>query len=316
MNMKTRLSSSDFENQFARTKLRNTKSIRIIQVLSWALTFIFLLSLIGAIYQSVANGNPIPAWAWLGLVVLFAVALGLGVAVIVYKGVSGQAGLFDYHPSSHLTGELKQEAHQVETGGASSLRADIHMALGVLQLSGGSMDVIEAAFTYDQADWKPPVVAYDVDGLGQGNLVVEQKPTGRAAMRQGPNEWILRLNQNLPLDLNLRFGAGKAELKLVDMRLERLWVESGVGELILDLSGEWKQGMSAFIKAGIGDTTLILPQEVGVRIHSSVGLGSIRPYGLTWDGEAYSNALYSQSGVDLDITIQGGVGKIKFERAE
>lgn len=97
------------------------------------------------------------------------------------------------------------------------------------------------------------------------------------------------------------------------MTLERLRVESGVGELVLDLSGEWKRSLAAYIKAGIGDTTLTLPQDAGVRIHSSVGMGSIQSYGLTWDGEAYTNALYGQSGVNLDITITGGIGKIKFE---
>jgi hypothetical protein len=320
--MKTMNSSTEFENRSSQAKLRNAQFIRIIQVLSWVLTLLFLISLTGAIYQAVVNGNPLPAWAWLGLVVLFAVAIGLVVAVAVYRGVSKQVGPFDYRTSDRVAGEIRSEVKHVEAGGASSLHAEFKMSQGVLKLKGGETEaidalvmdasVMDAAFTYDDADWKPPVVEYVVDGSGQGNLVVEQKPTGRPTMRQGRCEWVVRLNHDLPTDLNVKFGAGNADLKLGGLALERLRVESGVGELSLDLSGEWKRSLQAFIKAGIGATFLLLPQDAGVRLRSTVGLGSIQPHGLTKSGEAYTNALYDRSPVTLDITIEGGIGKINI----
>ena len=46
-----------------------------------------------------------------------------------------------------------------------------------------------------------------------------------------------------------------------------------------------------------------------------VGLGSTHPHGLIWDGEAYTNAAYGKSPITLEITIQGGIGKIDFEQA-
>jgi hypothetical protein len=178
---------------------------------------------------------------------------------------------------------------------------------------GGATDVMEADFTYDDADWKPPLVSYDVDASGQGDLVVTQKATGRPAMRQGRCEWTIRLNQDLPTELKVKSGAGKADLRLSGLTLPSLRVESGVGELTLDLSGEWRRSTQAFVKAGIGDTVVRLPQDAGVRVQSTVGLGSIHPHGLTWDGEAYTNALYGQAAVTLDITVEGGIGKINLE---
>ena len=186
--MNTMNSSTDIENGLSRSKHRNVQFIRVIQVLSWTLTLLFLISLIGAIYQAVVNRNPLPAWAWLGLVILFAVAVGLAVAAAVYRGVSKQVGPFDFRTSGRAAGEIKREARSVAVDGAKSLRAEIKMVQGVLQLTGGAaaMDaavmeaaVMEAAFTYDDADWKPPVVEYTVDDGGQGSLQVEQKPTGR-----------------------------------------------------------------------------------------------------------------------------------------
>ena len=294
-------------------KRSNRPFMQAIQYISWAVNLIFLLALIWAIYQAVIKGNSLPVWAWLGLVTLFAAAIGLVVAVIVYRGVAGQVGPFDFRPSSRVAGELKSEARRVEASGANSLRAEIKMMAGVLRLVGGATDVLDASFTYDDADWKPPVVEYRVDAEGQAVLVVEQKPTGRPAMRQGRCEWVIRLNRNLPSELNVKFGAGQADLRLGGLALDRLRVESGVGELAVDFSGEWGRSLEAFIKAGIGDTVVRLPQNAGVRVRSTVGLGSVQPHGLAWDGEAYTNSLYGQAAVTLDITVEGGIGKIKLE---
>jgi hypothetical protein len=312
--MKTINSSADTESQLSPTMLRNPELMRVVRTLSWAVSLIFLIALIWAVYQAVVNGNPLPAWAWLGVVVLFAVAVGMAVAVLVYWGAAGRAGSFDFSPSGHVTGELRSQARRVEADGASSLRAEIRMMEGVLQLMGGTADVMAASFTYDDADWKPPLVEYAVGAAGLGDLLVKQRATHRPAMRQGRCEWVIRLNQDLPTELEIQFGAGQAELRLAGLALERLRVESGVGELILDLSGEWKHSMQAIIKAGIGDTLLRLPQNAGVRVQSTVGLGSVHPRGLSWDGQAYSNALYGQSAVALDITIEGGMGKINLEQ--
>lgn len=293
-------------------KIKKRRFIQTIHYISWIVTLFFLAALIWAIYQAVVNGNPLPTWTWSGVLLVLAVVTGLVVMVVVYQGVSKQAGPFDYRKSNRVAGEIINETKHVQAGGASSLRAEIHMMQGVLQLSGGASHALEAAFTYDDADWKPPVVDYAVDAAGKGNLVVNQSATGRPAMRQGRCEWVIRLNQALPIELNVKFGAGEADLRLGGIALDRLRVESGVGRLVLDLSGDWKRNLTAFIKTGIGDTTVRLPQDVGVRIISTIGFGSFQPHGMTWDGEAYTNALYGTVAVNLEISIEVGMGKVVF----
>lgn len=308
--------SLDVESKLAQTRLRNPRVMRVVQTLSRVVTLIFIVALVYAIYQAVVNDNPLPVWAWLGMLALFAAAIGLLVAVIVYRGVAEKVGPFDFRPSGRVVSELKSETQRVQANGADSLRAKIKMTQGVLRLMGGTMEVMEAGFTYDDADWKPPVVEYAVDDAGQGDLVIEQRATHRPAMRQGRSEWVIHLNQDIPTDLEIEFGAGEADLKLGGLTLTRLRVESGVGRLALDMSGEWKRSMEAYIKAGIGDSVLRLPQNAGVRVHSTVGLGSIKPHSLNWDGEAYTNALYGQTEVNLDITVEGSIGKINLEQAD
>jgi hypothetical protein len=313
--MNTDRTSTDTVNGLSQKYFGNTRFLRSIQIVSWIVTAIFLAALVWSVFQALVNGNPVPVWAWFTVIVLLAAAVGLAVVVVVYKGVTGQTGPFDLRPSTRIAGELKSKTERVAADGANSLRAEIKMTQGILQVAGGAADVLEAGFIYDDADWKQPEVEYTVDAAAQGNLVVEQRATGRLAMRQGRSEWDIRLNQDLPIDLVVKFGAGKADLQLSGLNLSQLKVESGVGELAVDLSGEWQRSLQATVKAGIGDTVLRLPNHVGVRVQSTVSLGSIRPHELAWDGQAYTNALYGHSPVTLDIVVSGGVGKLNLEQS-
>ena len=295
------------------SKQKNQKKqifVRAIRYVSWTVNLIFLLALIWAIYQAFVTGNLLPTWVWLGIVVLFAAAAGSMVTYIIYRGVAERVGRLDFHPAVPITGELKSEVRRVETDGASSLRAEIKMIQGVLKLTDGASEAMEAEFIYDDADWKPPSVQYNVDSSGLGSLIIEQRDTHRPAMRPGRCEWVIHLNDDLVTDLNIKFGAGKADLRLGNLNFTRLKVESGVGALVVDLSGELRQSMEAFIKSRIGDTTLRLPRSAGVRLHSAVDFGRLLQQGLTWDGESYTNAFYGKTPINLDIVIESGIGKV------
>jgi hypothetical protein len=212
-----------------------------------------------------------------------------------------------------VAGKLISESRHIETAGASSVRAEIKMVEGVLQVKGGAAEVMDASFIFDDADWKSPSVQYEVNTSGQGNLEVEQRATHRPAMRQGRCEWMISLSDHLPTDLKVKFGAGKAEFKLAGVALDRLRIESGVGALVVDLSGEWQRNLEAFIKAGIGDTVLRLPRDIGVRIQTEVSLGSTHAHSLIREGEAYVNAAYGKSPILLNLRVESGVGKLTLE---
>jgi hypothetical protein len=297
----------------------NSKSVKIIRWISQLVTLGFVIAMAWTITEVVKNGGSLPVWVVGGIVVFIAAGISLGVAVMVYKDVANEVGPFDFSPSAAIHGQLVSKNLRVETAEATSVRAEINMTAGTLELMGGTADfmenaVMDSTFSYDNADWKQPEVSYTVDAAGQGNLVVKQKTTGRPAMRQGRADWVIRLRRDLPADLKVKIGAGKAKLALAGMNLSGLRVEGGVGELTIDMSGDWQQNLSAFIKSGIGDTTLRLPEKVGVRVQTTVGLGSVKPNNLTWEGTAYTNELYGKSDESLNITVEGGMGKLTLEQ--
>lgn len=302
----------------SKMNINNPRVLRIIQLFSWIITLIFLTALAVAIYQAVINGNTLPLWAWLGILTLLAVIIGLGIALIVYRGVAKQSGPFDFSPTTTVNGSLITETRVVETAAASSLHAELKMIAGVFQLMAGAPGimgdrVLTADFNYDDADWKPPEVDYAVNPLGQGSLTVRQKATNRPAMRQGRCDWVVHLNPELPTELDVQFGAGKAELILTGLKLTRLQVESGAGQLVIEFNGDWPQSLEADIKPGVGDTVLRLPKNTGIIIDSAIGLGSVHAKNLTQDGHIYTNNLYDPAGINLNINIKGGIGKLSLE---
>ena len=60
-------------------------------------------------------------------------------------------------------GEMQRQSQSVDVGEARSVRADLEIAAGELNLTGGADRLMEADFSYNVADWEPEV-NYDVSG--------------------------------------------------------------------------------------------------------------------------------------------------------
>jgi hypothetical protein len=287
---------------------RNRQVSRGMRWIGWITTPIIIVLIGLALYQSITVGQLTPLfWIVIGLIVLMIIGIIVGVIVAVRMGTGSFA------PSSKVTGTLRTESQSVDTAGARSLHAGIEMAAGTLKLSGGATAAMDATFTYDDADWLTPSVQYQVDSAGVGNLNVKQQATQRPSMRVGPSEWTLRLNDQLPTELHVRLGAGTADLKLGGLPLTVLSVEGGAGAVGIDLAGEWKHGMEGYVRSGVGELTLRLPQGVGVRVETGVGIGNVEATGLMRDGDAYVNAAYGKSPITLNLAVEAGMGKLKLQ---
>jgi hypothetical protein len=75
----------------------------------------------------------------------------------------------------------------------------------------------------------------------------------------------------------------------------------------VDLTGAYEQDLTATIEGGVGEATVRLPSEVGVRVSAEGGLDEINAEGLQREGEAYVNDAYGDSDITLDVDVRGGV---------
>jgi hypothetical protein len=208
-------------------------------------------------------------------------------------------------------GELRTEAESVELGDAAAVRVEIDFGAGDLELAGGAENLLEADFTYNVAELKPEVTYTD------GSLVVRQPPTDGLPVLQGitdfRNEWDLRLYDEVPMDLNVKMGAGTSDLQLAGLSLTGLDLSLGAGQYTIDLTGDWAQDLDVIIDAGATDLSLRLPGQVGVRVEIEDGPHTVDASGLTQAEEVYTNAAYGVAEVTLRVELDAGPGRIRLE---
>jgi hypothetical protein len=228
-------------------------------------------------------------------------------ATAVFAGACGtQRG------GTQQVGEMQRESQSIQAENAQSVRANLRMGAGELNLTGGADQLMEADFAYNVPDWKPKV-NYDVSG-DMGELTVRQGDGGGVRLGgDARNEWDIRFNDEVPTNLSVQMGAGESDLDLDDLTLTGLELEMGAGRTTIDLTGDYERDLVASIQGGVGQATVQLPSEVGVRVEAQGGLGEINAEGLQKEGEAYVNDAYGDSEDTLDVDIQGGVGQINLE---
>ena len=117
----------------------------------------------------------------------------------------------------------------IDAGDAVSASVLVRMGAGELRISGGAASLLEAEFTTNRERWVPEL-EYRILG-GRGRLEVRQRKGRRIFFGNIRNEWDLRLAGALPIDLEVKLGAGESRLDLSGVNLEALDVDMGVGEL-------------------------------------------------------------------------------------
>ena len=208
-------------------------------------------------------------------------------------------------------GPPQTESQTVKLGDAKSARVEIDMSAGELSVGSGAKELLEADFSYGSPSSRPEV-EYNVSG-GVGQLTVRHRGSvhGRGS---GHNNWDLHLSNKVPLELKVDQGAGRARLTLGGLSLSRLDVDLGAGETIVDLTGDWKNDLTANIDGGVGRATVRLPSDVGVRATAHGGIGAIKVLGgMIKVGDAYVNEVYGKSPITVEVKVEGGVGEINLE---
>jgi len=210
-------------------------------------------------------------------------------------------------------GPPQTESRTIKLGGAKSARVEIDMSAGDLNVGPGAEELLEADFSYGSNSSRPQL-DYNVSE-GQGRLTIRQ-PESFHGRGGGRNTWDLHLSNKVPMELRVEQGAGRAKLTLGGLALSRLDLEIGAGETIVDLTGDWKNDLTASIQGGVGRATVRLPNDVGVRASAQGGIGAIHVHGLKRDGDAYVNEAYGKSPVTVKVQVEGGVGEINLELGE
>lgn len=207
------------------------------------------------------------------------------------------------------TGPIQYDSQAIERGAAETAQIHLNMGAGDLKVSSGTQKLMAAYFTYNTPTLKPEVRNSTSGGVA--SISIDQ-PSSHAHFGHVKYEWDLRLNDSVPLDLDVHFGAGQANLDIGSLSLRSVTVNMGVGELQLDLRGTPKHDYTVNVHGGVGEAVLRLPGNVGIEAYASGGIGDISVHGLTKDGARWINEAARGDGPKIRVRVEGGVGQIKL----
>lgn len=206
-------------------------------------------------------------------------------------------------------GPVQHESQGVDRDNADVVSVRLEMGAGDMKVEGGLGKLMAADFDYNVPEWKPEI-SYSSTG-GKGNLTIRQ-PSGNTMSGGQRNEWAIRLNREVPMDVTVHMGAGDAKLNLSTLILRGVNIEMGVGDLDVDLRSTPKDSYNVRIRGGVGDATIDLPSGVGVDARATGGVGGISAPALHQDGSRYYNDAVGRSKVTIRLDVTGGVGQIRL----
>ena len=128
-------------------------------------------------------------------------------------------------------GDTQDEGQTIPLGGATAATVDVLFGAGALELGAGASDqLFSGHFVYNVEQWAPEVTYADGtlsvrQGGDEGNWGL---PSGD--VRDIRNEWDLDFSPAIPLEIDLRIGAGQGAMDFTGLQLTNLDIDMGAGD--------------------------------------------------------------------------------------
>jgi N-terminal domain of toast_rack, DUF2154 len=213
------------------------------------------------------------------------------------------------HSTTETTGPMQEATVSLDKGKVDHANIELNMGAGELTLRSGTEKLIDGRFEFNVPGWKPEVRS---SVNGSHAAVTIQQPNDAHAFGHQHYVWNLQLNDKVLMDLALHCGAGQARMDLGDLSLRSVTVHMGAGQVDLDLEGHPSRDYDVNISGGVGQATVRLPHDVGIRAEAHGGIGSINVTGLEKKGGASENDLYDNAKVNVRLKVEGGIGEIRI----
>lgn len=231
----------------------------------------------------------------------------------IIASLAGTAALALWAPACYVStegsGMVERDSRTVDLKGAKSAQVQIEMGAGELILRGGAAQLMDADFRYRARDGKPEV-QYDVSGA-RGTLTVRQ-PSHHTLGNNDKNRWEMRLNEDVPMDIRVKMGAGEGRLDLGNTALHSLDVEIGAGEMKVDLTGHPHGDIDVRVHGGVGEATVRLPRRARLDVEAHGGIGEISARGMTKRGDRWVNEPSGETDATIHVSVNGGIGQINL----
>jgi hypothetical protein len=195
------------------------------------------------------------------------------------------------------------------------------VSLGLRPAGEGGLRVISRRQLRQDANVAfSPTVDLDLDltlGAVQADIELGGLSLSELTMQAGASQAVIRFSSpNRSRCRAAEITAGAAELTVLGLgnsRCDRFELEGGMGKVTLDFGGAWTSSTQAEIKMAVGELTLRLPRNAGVRLTLDRFLASFDPAGLVRAGNGVQSPGSQRAERRLDIQVTTAVGGVKVE---
>jgi hypothetical protein len=116
--------------------------------------------------------------------------------------------------------------------------------------------------------------------------------------------------------LTVDVGAAELEVaKLGNSRCSSITLQGGVGQMVLDLAGDWPAGETTRVAVtiGMGEVRLRIPRGLGVRLDVDRFLASVNRAGFVKRGSAYFTPDYDSAPVKIALDVKAVMGSVAVD---
>ena len=160
-------------------------------------------------------------------------------------------------------------------------------------------------------------------GAGRGDFDMTGLDVKDFRMSAGASSTTLtfgRPNKSEIEDFEINSGVSKfVGEKLNNANFKRMTFEGGVGSYYLDFGGELHREVDVRVKIGLGAVTIMLPRNVGARVHYQESWFSNFTIDKDFDEEkkgVYVTPDYSSADGRMNIYVESGLGSVKVKRSK
>ena len=133
-------------------------------------------------------------------------------------------------------------------------------------------------------------------------------------VQTGAAEALLDVSRPNPSEMDvatLQVGAAQfTARRLGNLNARRIEVNAGVGDVTIDLTGDWKGDGDVVVKMGLGSLQLRFPEGVGVRLEEKTFLTSVDTEGLVKRGDAYYSLDWDKAQRKITVRVEAAFGSV------
>jgi hypothetical protein len=238
---------------------------------------------------------------------------GAFIAILVYGTASNIFGFFeDEFSFTYTDSNPKQIYYQAYENDVAYGYFSLNTGATSFKIKNNTDSLISASAYGKYSDYT--LTTSTVDSLVKVDFSNDNDYHNIKLGKNRSNSLSVNLNSNPIWDMNLNYGAAKANIDLSEFKIRNLNIHTGASSSTIILGDKFER-TEVNIEMGVSSFKIKVPKSSGIKIYSDLGLSS-KNFGQfnKIDKNTYVSSNFEESNNKVFIDISGALSNFKVER--